>query len=107
MWAALGTGSSSVPTSVGHSGIRIIPNVPLAQLSSSYQGDWSGSHCSLVTPENTPVCRLRGLERDAQGGGNQIQQGIHVKIKHSRTGSSPAGNGQEGGICHHSLGLHC
>lgn len=62
MWAALGTGSSSVPTSVGHSGIRIIPNVPLAQLSSSYQGDWSGSHCSLVTPENTPVCvDLEGL----------------------------------------------
>lgn len=77
---------NSVPPSAGHSGknlLRMLPNAPLAlgSLSSTYQGDWSCSHCRLVTPKNTPGCRLKGLERDAQGGVYQI----HMNIKHSRS----------------------
>lgn len=51
-------------------------------LSPTHQGDWGGSHCRLVAPGSTPGYRLRGLERDAQGGVSQIQLGNPHDIEH-------------------------
>lgn len=58
-----------------------------------------------MAPELTPGCRLRGFERDAQGELDPAGNVCDTEAEQVR-GHSPAVNGQEGGICYHSQGLH-